>query len=125
MSSVRIVGHVSLLLLASACSSHSDPPAADAAATCPNDLPAACPATVPSYKDQVAFIFDVHCNTCHGSGGTAEDRLLTDYANVYRQRSSVLNQIYNCHMPPESERPLTAEQRAVLLAWLVCKAPNN
>jgi hypothetical protein len=107
------------------CSSHPGDAPPDTAPSCPNDLPAACPSVVPSYKDDVAFILDVHCNRCHAVDGEAADRPLTDYVNVYRQRSAVLNQIYNCHMPPEPERPLTTEQRTKVLAWLVCKAPNN
>ena len=125
MWSVRTVALTCLCLALDACSPHSEAAPADAAPSCPNDLPAACPSTVPSYAADVAFIFEVHCNSCHGTGGTAADRPLTDYAAIYRQRGSVLDQIYNCHMPPELERPLTAEQRAKVLAWLVCKAPNN
>jgi hypothetical protein len=111
--------------LAPSCSPHDPAPGTDAATSCPNDLPTACPSKIPSYKDDVAFVFELHCNTCHGEGGSAEGRPLVTYDDVYRQRGSVLNQIYNCHMPPETERPLTAEQRADVLAWLVCKAPNN
>jgi mono/diheme cytochrome c family protein len=107
------------------CSSKEGEATADAAPSCPNDLPDACPADVPSYKDDIAHIFDVHCNSCHGPGGTAASKDFTTYANVYRQRSAILDQTYNCHMPPPEERPLTDEQRQKLLAWFVCKAPNN
>ena len=123
MSSVR--ASVLLTLALVACSPHTDEPTVDAAPACPNDLPAACPTPIPSYKDDVAFVLEVHCNSCHGPGGTAADRPLLSYDDVYRQRSAVLNQIYNCHMPPVPERPLTTEQRAKVLGWLVCKAPNN
>lgn len=123
MSVVRATLLLGFFLVA--CSPHTADPAADAASSCPNDLPSACPTPIPSYKDDVAFVFEAHCNSCHGPGGTAADRPLLDYASVYRQRSSVLDQIYNCHMPPAPERPLTAEQRAKVLGWLVCRAPNN
>jgi len=126
MSIVRLSFAVGCALLVAGCSSPTDAPSTDASiSTCPNDLPPACPSIVPSYQDDVAFILEAHCNSCHGVDGVAQDRPLTDYANVYRQRSAVLNQTFNCHMPPEPERALTMEQRAKLLAWLVCKAPNN
>jgi hypothetical protein len=106
-----------------ACSSSS--PGASDAGSCPNDLPSACPATVPSYKDEVSGILDAHCTTCHGPGGTAAEKPLLTYDDVFRQRSAVLNQVYDCAMPPPDERAMTPVQRANLLAWLVCGAPNN
>jgi mono/diheme cytochrome c family protein len=112
-----------LSALAAACSSSSSP--ADDAGSCPNDLPTSCPSPPPSYKDEVSNTMDLHCTTCHGPGGTAAEKPLLTYDDLFRQRSAVLNQTYGCAMPPAGERPLTPVQRANLLAWLVCGAPNN
>ncbi|GAC1358324.1 MAG: hypothetical protein NVSMB47_11270 [Polyangiales bacterium] len=114
---------VALSLLA--CSHASPAPPVDAGSGCPNDLPTACPTPPPSYKDDVAGILDAHCNGCHGPGGNAADKPLLTYADAFRLRGPVLNQVYGCVMPPATERPLTPEQRQKLLAWLVCGAPND
>lgn len=110
--------------VALAACSHASPAPADGA-TCPNDLPSSCPMPTPSYKDDISGIMDSHCNGCHGPGGTAPEKPLLTYADLFRQRSAVLNQVYSCAMPPASERPMTPQQRAKVLAWLVCGAPDN
>jgi len=93
---------------------------------CPNDLPAQCPAPVPSYAASVSGILDRRCGSgCHEPGGVAADRPLTDYADVYRQRSAVLNQAYACAMPPAGAPALRSDERAQLFGWLVCGAPDN
>ncbi|GAC1351810.1 MAG: hypothetical protein NVS3B20_19950 [Polyangiales bacterium] len=105
----------------SGCSSAGESPTAQ----CPQDLPASCPALVPSYRADVAPIVSTHCSKCHSPAGQAPDRLFTDYAHLFPFRGSVLNQVYTCRMPPSSEAPLTIAERATLLGWLVCKAPDN
>ena len=115
---------ITLVLQGIVACSHSSPDPTPAS-TCPQDLPATCPSPPPSYKNDVADILDARCNRCHGSGGSAAEKPLTDYASVYRLRSGVLNQTYSCNMPPKDEKQLTTEQRAALLQWLVCGAPNN
>ena len=93
--------------------------------TCPQDLPAACPSSVPSYATDVVPILTEHCTkSCHAAGGTASDRLLTDYNHVFMLRGAVLDQVFACRMPP-SPTALPDEQRALILAWLVCHAPDN
>ncbi len=92
---------------------------------CPNDLPAACPAQVPSYAADIAPLLQRRCLVCHAPGGPAASRPLTSYAAVYTLRTTVLSQVYGCVMPPPGATPLTGAERASLLAWLVCKAPDN
>ena len=41
------------------------------------------------------------------------------------QRGPMLNQVYACNMPPDDAGQPTPEERAILLGWFVCKAPNN
>jgi hypothetical protein len=106
-------------------SSSSGASGSSGSASCPEDLPAACPSPPPSYAKDVAPVFQASCTPCHAAGGQQQSRLLTDYAHVFPQRSAVLNQVHACKMPPSNGPPLTAEGRKLLLAWLVCGAPNN
>ena len=121
------MGVIALVVAAAAaCSSTGPAPATDAGAICPSDLPAACPAPPPSYRDRVSTIIESKCGPCHADGGVAvAGHDFTTYGDVYRQRSAVLNQVYGCVMPPRDAGALTAEERATLLGWLVCKAPND
>jgi hypothetical protein len=99
--------------------------AADAGG-CPQDLPKSCPTTPPSYAADVQAIFDRRCGGCHADGGFAvESHDLSNYAEVHRQRSAVLNQVYGCKMPPSKSAQPSPDERAKLLAWLVCGAPDN
>ncbi len=96
------------------------------AAQCLNDLPASCPNPIPSYASSVSGIINQTCVIgCHSATGTAPDRPLNTYADVYEQRSPVLTQAYSCQMPPDGSPPLTPTQRTQLFGWLVCGAPNN
>ena len=106
-----------LALLLVACGS-SGPP-------CPNDLPAACPSPVPSYAQDVKPIISAHCLKCHAPGGQEASKDFTTYSNVFLQRQPILTQFYSCRMPPEGEPRPTAEERAMLIGWLVCGSPNN
>lgn len=95
-------------------------------AQCLHDLPASCPSPVPSYSSSVSEIISQSCVVgCHTAGGAAPDRPYNNYQEVYSQQSAVLNQAYECFMPPAGSPPLTATQRAQLFGWLVCGAPNN
>ena len=97
----------------------------DLAASCPNDLPAACPSPAPSFAAGISAIVAGRCATCHTPGGVAGTILLTNYADVYRRRVSVLTEVYSCYMPPQEEIVLPESERRDLLGWLVCGAPNN
>jgi hypothetical protein len=95
-------------------------------ATCPNDQPQSCPGPAPSYATDISLIVDGTCSQCHVAGGSAANKPLGTYAEVYQRRLSVLTQLTACLMPPPSSGiSLTAQERADLLAWLVCGAPNN
>ena len=93
------------------------------ATSCPNDLPATCVTPIPSYKDEIAAIVQTRCVSCHGATGVEAKRSLDTYAKLYALRTSVLNQVYACRMPLDGS--LTDAERARLLEWLVCHAPNN
>jgi hypothetical protein len=92
---------------------------------CPNDLPSACPAVVPSYANEIAPLISGSCFPCHAPGGQEAVTPLTSYQQVYFYRTSVLDQVYHCIMPLAGSPGLTATERADLLNWLICNAPNN
>jgi hypothetical protein len=92
---------------------------------CPRDLPAACPAQVPSYATDVAPVIETHCVTCHGPNGPASMLDFRTYDKVFAKRTSILSQVYSCRMPPHGSPAPTPQERATLLDWLVCNAPDN
>ncbi len=101
--------------------------AAYANPSCPDDLPSTCPATTPSYANDVAPIVNGVCAAmCHAPGGIAQNRPLGDYQDLFNLSDAVLNQVSVCNMPPANADPQLGEaDRSTLLAWIVCGAPNN
>ena len=89
------------------------------------DLPSSCPSPAPSWSGTISPVVAAKCQPCHSSGGQAGDRLLVDYPSVYQLRSTVLDQVYTCSMPPPDGGVLTGNERHELMDWLVCSAPNN
>ena len=85
---------------------------------CPNDLPPSCTAAL-HYEPDIAPVVAQNCLSCHT--GATSTRLDT-YERLHTQRSAVLNQVYACRMPRDGE--LSQRDRALLLAWLVCEAPQ-
>lgn len=81
---------------------------------------------MPSYGDAIAPIVSGKCNQCHTDGGPGMGKFdFSTYSNVYADRQSMLDQIYACRMPPSDASALTDAERAALLDWFVCHAPNN
>jgi hypothetical protein len=106
-----------------ACTSSSGAPPASA---CPQELPNACPANAPSYANDALPIFERRCFACHTNGGLAGPRHdFSTYDQIYAQRLDILDQLNSCLMPPADAAAPSEAERATLLTWLVCKAPNN
>jgi hypothetical protein len=128
---VRLCGRLSaamaLSLLHLACESRWRAASVlDGGALCPNDLPASCPANVPSFSQTIQPLMQSECGTCHSPGGSAPDRSFSSYADGYAQRSAFLDQVYACKMPPAGAvEGLSKESRDLILTWLVCNAPDN
>jgi hypothetical protein len=112
----RFAALASCLVATGAACGPSEPP-------CPDDLPDACPADVPSFQTDVFPVIQEHCQECH-SPVTARKPNLSSYDAIYAERTSILSQIYSCQMPGSADH-LSAEHRAILLNWFVCGAPNN
>lgn len=108
-------------LLVCACASCS----ACSIAACPTgDIPAACPDTgAPSYVNDVARIISQECLSCHSQGGEESSLPLGSYEDVFAERQEALDQIYSCQMPQSGS--LSTSQRATLLTWFACGAPQN
>jgi uncharacterized membrane protein len=121
-ATTRFVNHAllcaSLLALASCSSPNGSSPA-----TCPNDLPKGCPSPAPTYAD-VAPILAKRCASCHAPNGQEKGLPLTTYADVKAEQGDVLDQLYECRMPPATAQPPTTSEREQLLQWLVCDAPE-
>ncbi len=99
---------------------------ADSESTCPQDLPTACPEPAPSYARDIVPILERRCFACHADGGIETKKHdFGSYDAVFAQRSPILNQVYACLMPPPDASALMPDERAGLLGWFVCHAPNN
>jgi uncharacterized membrane protein len=114
--------------LASGCSgadgADANPPAE---ASCPRDLPSdmGCPDAAPSYASVVAPILEQRCQGCHYPQNPFSSVVLNEYERVLAARRTALTLVYSCSMPPAEGMPLLAEERQVLMKWLVCGAPQN
>jgi hypothetical protein len=102
------------VLAVSACGSDPCPPP-----------PQTCPQTAPHYQPDVATAIQANCTICHYPGGTGANQPLTSYNEIYAVRLTVQGQIASCKMTPPGWPPMTAAVRDMVLAWLVCGAPNN
>ncbi len=88
--------------------------------------PASCPSNPPHYTPDVAAAIQQNCAICHfAPGGTGANQPLTTYDEIYALRFTVQGQIAACKMTPPGWPPMTQEVREMVLAWLVCGAPNN
>lgn len=108
-----------------ACSAKNDGAANDPSCTA-EAPPSTCPSAVPSWSTEVSEIFAVRCSPCHFPGGvqaSAED--YSTYAGVARVTGTIEGQVASCAMPPSDAGALSSGDRAALLTWIVCGAPNN
>jgi hypothetical protein len=94
-------------------------------ANCPNDLPPACPTPAPGFAADVFPAIQARCAGCHSPTGIEANRPYQTYQQIFSQRAGMLHQLYTCRMPPATAPQPTAEERQLLLTWLVCGAPDN
>lgn len=93
-------------------------------------LTTTCPATPPSWQNDVQPLIVTYCLTCHSDGGVAPSTFdYTSYQGVFKNRAEMLTQIYQCLMPLAGASPPAAQpdptERQTLVSWLVCGAPEN
>jgi cytochrome c peroxidase len=92
--------------------------------SCPSDFPA-CPGAPPSYQNEIAPLVERTCLSCHDVDKVAAARPLTDYTALFNLRTQIGNQLSDCSMPPPGGSQLTDAERATLLSWVACGAPND
>jgi hypothetical protein len=110
---------------ASASNSASSSEMSETALGCtPPDGGVSCPATPPSFVNDVLPILNRDCNsTCHGPMmGQWE---LADYSDVSDWASLIQLDLTDCAMPPSDAGAYPTSDRATVLAWIACGAPNN
>lgn len=98
--------------------------ASNPSAQCPADVPDGCPSPAPSYTTDVVPVLDAKCNGCHTGGEGPWP--LTNHDDVVHWRYQVLREVVQCTMPPPLSKPeLTEAERAMIVDWLMCGAPEN
>jgi len=103
-------------------SSTDSPPPVPA---CNAELPDACPTPGPKYATEVVPILDAKCDTCH-DGKEGGPWPLTTHVDVTHWLTAVTSVLIDCTMPPPTgTEKLTPDERATLLNWLKCGAPDN
>jgi hypothetical protein len=98
--------------------------ASDTQAFVCQDAGALCPATPPSFTNDVLPILNRDCNsTCHGPMmGQWE---LADYSDVSDWSSLIQLDLTECTMPPVDAGAFPASDRLTVLDWIACGSPNN
>lgn len=93
---------------------------------CAVDPVTKCPSPKPSYKSDVVPIMNAKCMSCHSGADANGPWPLTDLQEIVDWKTQFIRDVQTCTMPPlDAGVPLTAEESATLLGWLVCGAPNN
>ena len=90
----------------------------------PLDGGASCPATPPSFTNDVLPILNRDCNsTCHGPMmGQWE---LADYGDVSDWAPLIKLDLGDCAMPPVDAGAFPTPDRMTVLDWIACGSPNN
>jgi uncharacterized membrane protein len=104
------------------CSSNAVP--GDAGATCAFVDPS-CTTPTPSYAVVIKPVISDTCTACHYPNSPLAQTSLTTYADVHGELGAALTQVSSCLMPPPSYPQPTPAERAALLTWLACGAPEN
>ena len=101
------------------------PPDAGVVPACGSDVTPTCPNPKPSYEKDVAPILDAQCNNCHVGGATGPWPL-SPYESLFHWREQLLGSLVQCTMPPvDAGETLSATERAKIIGWVACGAPNN
>jgi hypothetical protein len=95
-------------------------------ANCPDEEPDGCPATVPSYANDVAPIIAQYCarSGCHVAGGSSSNIELSSHSQLAQNSIDAEGEVASCKMP-YAPPDLTTAERVTLLTWFVCGSPNN
>ena len=87
-----------------------------------------CTQPVPSYSEDIVPVLDRDCNnTCHAAraGRGAGPSPLTDWADVVAWSDAIAVNLRTGAMPPSDAGTLANGDKALVLDWLSCGAPDN
>ena len=87
------------------------------------DPPVVC---TTSFSATVSVIVQTNCafsSGCHGTGSTNTGGPFTNYSLIAAKKDIIKGQVEAGIMPQGSS--LTATDKAALIAWINCGAPNN
>ena len=121
---------VILIAFALACETNGSAP--DAGDPLPSSCTAldasVCTSPPPSFSADVMPIVNRACNaTCHAPG--VGPWPFTSYDDVHDWETIIQGDIIRCSMPPADAAAangvLTDSERATILDWMACGAPNN
>jgi len=85
-----------------------------------------CAAPGPSYASDVVPILDKRCNNCHAENTDGGPWPLGGYDDVTAWRDTIMNDLLRCTMPPaDAGVPIPNDERAILMAWIICGTPDN
>ncbi|MBY0476390.1 MAG: hypothetical protein K2Q24_02000 [Chitinophagaceae bacterium] len=93
---------------------------------CKKDQPKPDPTCSTSFSATVSVIVQTNCaysGGCHGSGSTNAGGPFTSYALIAAKKDIIKGQVEAGIMPQGAS--LTAGDKAALIAWINCGAPNN
>ena len=78
------------------------------------------------YKMVSARVLGLRCISCHSnSGGNRAGINLETYESLFNERSGIKSTITSGSMPQPTNRPLSAIQKQIILAWLSKGAPET
>jgi hypothetical protein len=108
-----------------ACSTGSAPIGVDAGVC--EAVATDCPATPPSWSNDVEPLITRYCWQCHGDGGIEQSsRDFSTYQGVYANRVAIQTQVLSCAMPePDAGAQPTSAERQTIVEWVACGGPKN
>jgi hypothetical protein len=94
--------------------------------SCPFKTPV-CPDPQPSYAGQVSAIIQTYCIPCHSPGGQEAVMPFVSLQDIKDggYAGPMQRQLLACLMPPGDAGQPTPDEKAVLIGWLTCGAPDN
>ncbi len=88
----------------------------------PNEMDPSKPANL-TFPNVLKNVIQTACFSCHATPSNAAGVNLETYENVFANRASIASAIQSGFMP--RNRSFSAEQRALILAWLESGAPRG
>lgn len=79
----------------------------------------------PTFAEVRDKVFQVHCFTCHGNGGSAGGVNLETYAAAAPWAPQIKFDIVNDIMPKAPNPPVPQDQKNIVIAWVDAGAPEN